>query len=147
MMFLILHHIKKTASKVSQIPRYNGDQYSASSQLSLGYNYGSRIRTFGVNDPVWLLVPHQEKLHGLQVAKKLDSDHEGIKGYSYIEISNEKGHCKLELCIAPYSTTRHFKYSWHNLNSSSYYSSIILGSFSIQLFLKLCWYIELTPKL
>ena len=81
----------------------------AASSQKLGYNYGSCIKTFKVNDPVWLLFPHQEKPGSKWQGGWTCS--EGIKGYSYIEISNEKGHCKIELYTAPHSTTRHFKYS------------------------------------
>ena len=34
----------------------------AASSQKLGYDYGSRIKRVGVNNPVWLLVLHQEKL-------------------------------------------------------------------------------------
>ena len=34
----------------------------ATSRQQSGYDYGSDITTFEINDPVWLLVPHQGKL-------------------------------------------------------------------------------------
>ena len=60
MMFLILYHIKKLQAKLAKFQSIVDTNIVQAA--SLGYNYGSRIRTCGVNDPVWLLIPHQEKL-------------------------------------------------------------------------------------
>ena len=63
----------------------------ASSQKS-GYDYGSCVRTFEVDDPVWLLIPCQDKLSSKwQGGWKVKT----LKGTVNIEISNEKGHCKV----------------------------------------------------
>ena len=65
--------------------------HAASNQKS-GYDYGSRIRAFGVDHPVWLLVPCQGKLHSKwQGGWKVKA----LRGTVNIEISNEKGHRKV----------------------------------------------------
>ena len=64
---------------------------AASSQKS-GYDYGSHIRTFEVNDPVWLLVPRQGKLTSKwQGGWKVKA----LKSTINLEICNKKGHCKV----------------------------------------------------
>ena len=64
---------------------------AASSQKS-GYDYGSHIRTFEVNDPVWLLVPRQGKLASKwQGGWKVKA----LKSTVNLEICNKKGHCKV----------------------------------------------------
>ena len=64
---------------------------AASNQKS-GYDYGSHIRTFRVDDSVWLLVPRQGKLHSKwQGGWKVKA----LRGTVNIEISNEKGHRKV----------------------------------------------------
>ena len=65
MIFLILHHIKENykyvkLAKLKDILETTIVQ--AASRQKSGYDYGSDIRTFEINDPVWLLVPHQGKL-------------------------------------------------------------------------------------
>ena len=64
---------------------------AANNQKS-AYDYGSRIRTFLVEYPIWLLVPHQGKLHSKwQGGWKVNA----LRGTVIIEISNEKGHSKV----------------------------------------------------
>ena len=69
-----------------------------------GYDHGTQIRTFAVNDPVWLLVPRQGKLGSKwQGGWKVRA----LKSNVSIQISDEKGHCKvvhvnrLQHCIQP----------------------------------------------
>lgn len=57
-----------------------------------GYDHSTQTRTFAVNDPVWLLIPHQGKL---------DSKWQGgwkvkeITSPVIVNIVNDKGHCKV----------------------------------------------------
>ena len=52
-----------------------------------GYECSTHTQTFEVNDPVWLLIPHQRKL--FQMARKLDG-----KSPININIVNDKSHYK-----------------------------------------------------
>ena len=65
MMFSILHHIKENykyvkLAKLKDIVETTIVQ--AASRQASGYDYGSDIRTFGINNRVWLFLPCQRKL-------------------------------------------------------------------------------------
>ena len=57
-----------------------------------GYDHCTQVRTFAVNNPVWLLIPRQGKLGSKwQGGWKV----RGVKSEVTIQISNEKDHCKV----------------------------------------------------